>query len=78
MTPLELEYVRTCTQSHKRDISTAKSVATYNGAVAGCGSVLDLLDKVERGIDMMYATLEAELPVLHTDTTRTIEVTDND
>lgn len=76
MTHQELDYLKTCTQSHKRDLKSAKAIATYNGAVDECGSILTILDKIERGIDMMYITLEAELPVLHTDTTR--EVTPND
>ena len=80
MTHQELEYLKACTQSHKRDLVLAKLEVTYfhDQSNIDIDDITNLLDKIERGIDMMYTTLEAELPVLHTDTTRTVEVKDND
>lgn len=76
MTNQELEYLRICTQSHKRDLARAVRVISYDDVANDAANefVIRLLDKIDRGIDMMYATLEAEV----TTTTDTSEVTPND
>tara|TARA_R110000772_G_scaffold79461_2_gene169936 strand:+ start:237 stop:449 length:213 start_codon:yes stop_codon:yes gene_type:complete len=70
MTHQELEYLKICTKSHKRDLEEAKLEVTYfrDQSNIDIDDITNLLDKIQRGIDMMYATLEAE----------TSEVKDND
>lgn len=68
MTPLELEYVRTCTQSHKRDIATASSLVALNSGLLDMATIVRLLDRADHGISQMFITLKAETP----------EVKDND
>lgn len=73
MSPLELEYLKTCTSSHKRDLTTAAHLVTLNGGI-DVGNINRILDKIEHSITMMYITLEAEV----TDTAAaTREVTPN-
>tara|TARA_R110000803_G_scaffold207182_1_gene274956 strand:+ start:2781 stop:3020 length:240 start_codon:yes stop_codon:yes gene_type:complete len=79
MSPLELEYVRTCTQSHARDLEKAVRVIRYEDVANEV--IIQLLDKVGRGIDMMYLTLEAQVTTQVTaaaTTTSNLKVKDND
>ena len=77
MTPLELDYIRSCTQSHARDLLTAKAAIRYSSGDKE--AIIRIIDKVGRGIDMMYLTLESQVtPATPPATTSNLKVTDND
>lgn len=77
MTHQELEYLRACTSSHKRDLTTASHLVTLNGGIADMATITGILDKIEHSITMMYITLEAEVTEVTDNETATSEVTPN-
>ena len=70
MTHQELEYLRICTQSHKRDLVLVKTKLRYSNDTKE--SIVRMLTRIENAINLMYITLEAEANSTQT------EVKDND